>query len=90
MCADCILCHYKQAVAFTVAWCTPDVSEVIINHIDLLNSSELKEIVPTLKQKFDVNAEVQYGESVTKVAEDNGRDYKPHISNTEFIIFARN
>lgn len=62
--------------------CFPGISEVIINHVLMQNGSELKQIVPAVKQKFYLILEFQNGESVTKLAEGDGLDYKPNISNS--------
>jgi hypothetical protein len=54
------------------------------------NGSELKKIVPAIKQKFYLFPEFQNGESVTQLAEADGLDYRLNISNNMFMAFARN
>jgi hypothetical protein len=54
----------------------------MINHVLLQNGSELKKIVPAVKQKFCLITEFQIGESLTKWAKGDGLDYKPNISDS--------
>jgi len=55
------------------------------------NGSELKKIVPGVKQKFYLFPEFQNGESLTQLAEADGLDYRPNINKGNwFMEFARN
>lgn len=63
---------------------------MIINHVLIQNGSELKKIVPAVKQKFYLFPEFQNVESVTQLAEGDGLDYRPDICNKYFMKFARN
>jgi hypothetical protein len=45
------------------------------------NGSELKKIMPAVKQKFYLFPEFQNGESVTQLAEGDGLNYRPNVRN---------
>jgi hypothetical protein len=55
---------------------------VIINHVLVQNGSELKKIMPAVKEKFYLFPEFQNWDSVTQLAEGDGLDYRSNINNS--------